>query len=140
MSPDPDEGLAGAGAGTGAGAGVGAGVGAGAGAAHSAALTAAGRRHVQSMSEVPWMGSLQEPLYFTAQSSFSSSAAATQTCPKLSQYVSQRAPLELCTLTRAVQVSPHVTPLSTCGHSLYGWQQSSPVAAAKAAPCMVLLA
>jgi len=54
------------------------------------AFTASGRRHVQSMSDVSWITSLQALTYFTRQSSFSSSAAATQTCPKLSQYWSHR--------------------------------------------------
>merc|ERR1719373_434394 len=92
---------------------------------HVDASPAVGRRQVQSMSEVPWMGSLQELLYFTAQSSFSSSAAATQICPKLSQYVSQRPPFDSCTYTKAVQVLPHVTPWSTRGQALYDAQQSS---------------
>merc|ERR1719401_2928288 len=118
---EPDAG-AGAGAGVGAGAGAGAGAGGSTSAEHSEVL-AVGRRHVQSISEVPSIGVLQEPEYFTAQFSSSSSAAATQTCPKLSQYLSQRPPLELCTLTSAVQASPHVTPLSTCGHSLYEAQE-----------------
>jgi len=54
------------------------------------AFTTSGRRQVQSMSDVSWISSLQAFTYLTRQSSFSSSAAATQTCPKLSQYVSHR--------------------------------------------------
>mmetsp|Transcript_73850 Transcript_73850/g.220366 ORF Transcript_73850/g.220366 Transcript_73850/m.220366 type:complete len:169 (+) Transcript_73850:1001-1507(+) len=86
---------------------------------------AAGRRQVQSMSEVPRMGLLQDAVYFTAQSSLLSSAAAAQTWPKLSQYRSHRPPLEPSTRTKAVQVSPHVTPRSTSGHLLYGAQHAS---------------
>merc|ERR1719511_576680 len=46
------------------------------------------------------MGWLQEAAYFTSQSSRTSSAAATQTCPKLSQYLSQRPPFVLSTYTK----------------------------------------
>eukprot|EP00411_Alexandrium_monilatum_P082502 CAMPEP_0175631318 /NCGR_PEP_ID=MMETSP0096-20121207/73454_1 /TAXON_ID=311494 /ORGANISM="Alexandrium monilatum, Strain CCMP3105" /LENGTH=81 /DNA_ID=CAMNT_0016936745 /DNA_START=24 /DNA_END=265 /DNA_ORIENTATION=+ len=73
--------------GSGTAAGLGASPGAGVVvAAQAAERAAAGRRHVQSMSEVPRMGSLQDAAYFTAQSSLLSSAAAAQTWPKLSQY------------------------------------------------------
>merc|ERR1719414_1886523 len=71
------------------------------------------------------MGWLQEAVYFTSQSSLTSSAAATQTCPKLSQYRSQRPPFDLSTYTKAVQASPHVTPRSTFGHLSYESQHAS---------------
>ena len=52
----------------------------------------AGNWQVQSMSEVPSISTSQSAVNFTVQSSFISSAAATHTCPKLSQYLSQRPP------------------------------------------------
>eukprot|EP00443_Scrippsiella_acuminata_P060767 CAMPEP_0115525998 /NCGR_PEP_ID=MMETSP0271-20121206/82057_1 /TAXON_ID=71861 /ORGANISM="Scrippsiella trochoidea, Strain CCMP3099" /LENGTH=80 /DNA_ID=CAMNT_0002957691 /DNA_START=138 /DNA_END=380 /DNA_ORIENTATION=- len=51
----------------------------------------------------------------TSQFSSISSAAYTQVCPKLSQYLSQRPPYG-SVFTSAMQ-DPHVTPSSTSGHS-----------------------
>jgi len=65
-------------------------VGGGAGVGHVA--PASGERQVQRMSEVPVIGTSQGLLYETSQFSFVSSAAATQTWPKLSQYLSHRPP------------------------------------------------
>ena len=56
---------------------------------------------------------LQGWVYCSSQLSDFSSAAATHTCPKLSQYLSQR-PLYGAVSTSAMQ-SAHVTPLSTFG-------------------------
>jgi len=88
----PATGGAGAGAGAGlpeAGAGVGAwAAGEGAGAPH----WPLGLLHLHSMSDVKVSGKLHGTLCFTSQFSALSSAAATQTWPKLSQYLSQRPP------------------------------------------------
>ena len=74
---------------------------------------ASGLTHLHSMSDVPEMAWLQGCVYFSSQLSAFSSAAATHTCPKLSQYLSQR-PLYGAVSTRAMQ-SAQVTPLSTSG-------------------------
>jgi len=55
-------------------------------------------------------------VYCSSQLSDFSSAAATHTCPKLSQYLSQR-PLYGAVSTSAMQ-SAQVTPLSTSGQLL----------------------
>merc|ERR1712113_48131 len=68
---------------------------------------------VQSMSDVPAISMSHELLYLTLQLSSISSAAATQVCPKLSQYVSQRPPYSPVK-TRAVHPR-QVTPPSIDG-------------------------
>lgn len=67
--------------------------------------------HWHKISDVPVIAWLHGTSYFTSQFSSCSSAALTQTCPKLSQYWSQRPPY-FSARTRAMQF-PHVTPLST---------------------------
>ena len=67
--------------------------------------------HWHKISDVPVIAWLHGTSYFTSQFSSCSSAALMQTCPKLSQYRSQRPPY-FSARTRAMQF-PHVTPLST---------------------------
>mmetsp|Transcript_30710 Transcript_30710/g.73202 ORF Transcript_30710/g.73202 Transcript_30710/m.73202 type:complete len:228 (-) Transcript_30710:1189-1872(-) len=65
----------------------------GGGQSHLGSFKARFRRHPHNMSEVSRMGwSQRSLLYFTAQSSFTSSAAMKHSWPKDSQYLSQRPP------------------------------------------------
>jgi len=85
-------------------------------------VVASGSRQVQSMSEVLATSSSHPTVYFTWQFSASSSPAATHTCPKLSQYVSQR-PAYGPVRTRAVQ--PVQVTASTSGQTSNEEQEPS---------------
>mmetsp|Transcript_116490 Transcript_116490/g.336492 ORF Transcript_116490/g.336492 Transcript_116490/m.336492 type:complete len:283 (+) Transcript_116490:542-1390(+) len=104
--------------------------------APAAHLCALGLWHLHNMSDVCSIGTLQEPTYFTSQLSATSSKAATQTCPKLSQYLSHRPP-NGAVCTKAVHAS-HATPLSTWGHASYDLQHS-PSVVLKVARCCKLV-